>query len=238
MKRVFLLFCCIVLISFSTAIIVYADDTEAMEPTGTGIVTEEIVTESIVQDEPESSPTTDTKAESKVNTATTTIDDETITGVITAYIKENFEEISVIVSLLFMTIYQVRKHIVLNKSIGVLNNNAIVVAESSKESMSSALDEIKSVGTVVSGYKDEILGLLAEVRKNAEESKRLEEALDNANKYLVAAKQANIEFSNELAELLVLANIPNSKKDELYSRHRAAVESITDIIEEKINEVD
>lgn len=235
MKRVFLLFCCIVLISFSTAIIVYADDTEAMEPTGTGIVTEEIVTESIVQDEPESSPTADSKAESKVTTAT---DDETITGVITAYIKENFEEISVIVSLLFMTIYQVRKHIVLNKSIGVLNNNAIVVAESSKESMSSALDEIKSVGTVVSGYKDEILGLLAEVRKNAEESKRLEEALDNANKYLVAAKQANIEFSNELAELLVLANIPNAKKDELYSRHRAAVESITDIIEEKINEVD
>lgn len=234
MKRVFLLFCCIVLISFSTAIIVYADDTEAMEPTGTGIVTEEIVTESIVQDEPESSPTADTKAESKVTTA----DDETITGVITAYIKENFEEISVIVSLLLMTIYEVRKHIVLNKSIGVLNNNAIVVAESSKESMSSALDEIKSVGTVVSGYKDEILGLLAEVRKNAEESKRLEEALDNANKYLVAAKQANIEFSNELAELLVLANIPNAKKDELYSRHRAAVESITDIIEEKINEVD
>ena len=41
--------------------------------------------------------------------------------------------------------------------------------------------------------------------------------------HLKVAKLANTELANEVAELLVLANIPNSKKDELYARHRAAV---------------
>jgi hypothetical protein len=46
--------------------------------------------------------------------------------------------------------------------------------------------------------------------------------------YIKTAKLANVEFANELAELLVLANIPNSKKDELYSRHIAAVGAIAE----------
>ena len=46
--------------------------------------------------------------------------------------------------------------------------------------------------------------------------------------YIKASKLANVELANELAELLVLANIPNSKKDELYSRHIAAVAAISD----------
>jgi hypothetical protein len=37
---------------------------------------------------------------------------------------------------------------------------------------------------------------------------------------------ANVEFANEVAELLILANIPNSRKDELYARHLAAVNAI------------
>jgi hypothetical protein len=37
-----------------------------------------------------------------------------------------------------------------------------------------------------------------------------------------------MELANEVAELLVLANIPNSKKEELYSRHLAAVGAIAE----------
>jgi hypothetical protein len=53
--------------------------------------------------------------------------------------------------------------------------------------------------------------------------------LAEVNTHLQTSKAANIEFANELAELLVLANIPNSKKDELYTRHRAAVDAIDKI---------
>ena len=52
------------------------------------------------------------------------------------------------------------------------------------------------------------------------------------------SKAANIELSNEVAELLVLANIPNSKKEELYSRHRAVVDAITTTEVSEVNEDD
>ena len=38
--------------------------------------------------------------------------------------------------------------------------------------------------------------------------------------------KANIEFANELAELLCLANIPNAKKDELYAKHVEGVHKL------------
>ena len=64
------------------------------------------------------------------------------------------------------------------------------------------------------------------------EKQKLEQTLGEALAYIKTAKLANVEFANELAELLVLANIPNSKKDELYARHRAAVDAIS-LTEEK-----
>lgn len=189
-------------------------------------VSEEIVTEGEILGatapiESEAAPKDTTAAPNENPTP-----DETITGSIVNYIKAHFEEISVIVTLILTVFYQVRKHISLNKSIGVLNNNAIVVAESSNKAMNDALEEVRSMGSVVNGYKEDIASLLAEIRKNAEDTKRLENALYGANEYMKKAKEANIEFSNELAELLVLANIPNSKKDELYSRHRAAIDAL------------
>ena len=62
--------------------------------------------------------------------------------------------------------------------------------------------------------------------------------LEKVNKHLETSKSANLEFSNELAELLVLANIPNSKKDELYSRHRAAVDAMAAAEETEVKEND
>ena len=46
---------------------------------------------------------------------------------------------------------------------------------------------------------------------------------------------ANVELANEVAELLVLANIPNSKKEELYSRHLAAVGAIAEAEKIEVN---
>lgn len=188
---------------------------------------DEIVTESEFLDV-SASPETEAAPKDTVIIPGTEISvpSNTVTESIVSYIKAHFEEISVIVTMILTVFYQVRKHISLNKSIGVLNNNAIVVAESSSKAMKDALEEVRSVGATVNGYKEDISSLLSEIRKNAEENKRLEEALLSANEYMKKAKEANIEFSNELAELLVLANIPNSKKDELYSRHRAAVNAI------------
>ena len=52
---------------------------------------------------------------------------------------------------------------------------------------------------------------------------------------LKATKLANIEMSNDVAELLVLANIPNAKKEELYARHTQALKQLEEV-EKEVND--
>lgn len=147
------------------------------------------------------------------------IEAELTTEKIVNWVTKNLEEISVIITMILTVYYQVRKHRVLNSSIGTMNNNAVTIAQSSSEAM-------QGVSDMVGSYKEEMEKLLAEVRANEQEKAKLEATLAEVHAHLQTSKAANIEFANELAELLVLANIPNSKKDELYSRHRAAVDAI------------
>lgn len=156
-----------------------------------------------------------------VEQETTTVEEPTVTESIVAYVKDHFEEISVVITLILTIFYNARKHGLLNKSIGTLNNNAITVAENSNTSVQNVLN------TVI-GYSAKVEEFLAEFRANAEEKEKLEGLLEKAEGFLETAKLANVELANEVAELLVLANIPNSKKDELYSRHLAAVNAIAD----------
>jgi hypothetical protein len=152
--------------------------------------------------------------------------EKTTTEIVVDYIKSHIEELSVIGTLLVTIFYEIRKHGKLTGSIGTLNNNAIAVAENSATAIKTALTEVEGIADIVKNYKDEIAALLGEIRKSAEEKKSLEETLSHVETFLKTAKLATLELSNEVAELLVLANIPNSKKDELYSRHRAAVDAI------------
>lgn len=203
MKKLLVLMLCItILCAFPT--IVFAEEGEDIE---TVVTTAEVTAEPVTEFVPD--PDAKTTAEKFVS-----------------WIQENLEEISVIVTLILTVFYQVRKHGLLNKSIGTLNNNAISVAENSNTSIQQALVGISGVSDIVSGFTEQIATLLAEVRKTAEERDALESKFTEATQYIKTAKLANVELANEVAELLVLANIPNGKKEELYSRHRAAVEAI------------
>lgn len=153
--------------------------------------------------------------------------EKTPTEIVVDYITSHIEEISVIFTLMVSIIYEIRKHGKLTGSIGTLNNNAIAVAENSATTIKAALIEVADIAGVVKNYKEEFESLLEEVRKSAEEKKSLEETLTHVETFLKTAKLATVELANEVAELLVLANIPNSKKDELYARHRAAVDAIS-----------
>jgi hypothetical protein len=149
-----------------------------------------------------------------------------ITEVIVDYVKAHLEELSVIVTLLVTIFYEVRRHGKLNGSIGTLNNNAIAIAENSSTTIRAALNEVADIAEVVRKYRDDFEALLNEVRVSSEEKKSLEQTLAEVETFLKTAKLATLELSNEVAELLVLANIPNSKKDELYARHTKAVHEL------------
>jgi hypothetical protein len=153
-------------------------------------------------------------------------EEETMTDTIVDYVTSHIEEISVIGTLLLTVFYEIRKHKKLNGSIGTLNNNAVSIAERSASSIQVALSGVEGVANTVNEYREEFAAVLEEIRKSANEKKSLEETLNHVETFLKTAKLATIELSNEVAELLVLANIPNSKKEELYARHTKAVHEL------------
>ena len=140
---------------------------------------------------------------------------------IVEYVKSHAEEISVIISILISAIYAVSRNKKLNGSIATVNNNAVAIAKNSEDSMAG-------MSIVVAEYKDKMATMLDEIRRNNDERAQLETSLAEVSKYLKSTRLANMELANEVAELLVLANIPNAKKDELYAKHLAAVNAIAE----------
>lgn len=248
MKKILAFIICIVLMCAMPLAVFAEEETEVVEPEVTEAVetepeTEvvETVPETIPETVPETVPETtpETIPETTPETTpqpTTPPKTKTEAEQIADWIEDNFEEISVVVTLVLTVFYQARKHIELNKSIGTLNNNAVTVAESSNTTIGKALSEVQNIASVVNGYKEEITALLTEVRANEEEKQALKQALTDVQTHLKTAKLANMELANEVAELLVLANIPNSKKEELYARHLAAVGTIADAEKTEVKE--
>jgi hypothetical protein len=163
--------------------------------------------------EPTPEPTPESTPEDNAPETSITEQAKTIAEKVVAWVKENFPTISTIGTTLLAILYYMLKFKDLGKSITTLNNNSVTIANNSAEA-------VKGASEIIAEYKQEMSDLLSEYRKTAEDNKRLEEALANVESYLINAMKANIEFSNELAELLILSNIPNAKKDELYSVHR------------------
>lgn len=137
---------------------------------------------------------------------------------IVAWVQEYGEKIILIVTFLASIYYTAQKTKAVIKSAGTLNNNAITVAEKSANAVNDAY-------ATVSGCKEELVSIKGEIKTS----------LEQIAKQYETAKLANIELANEVAELLVLANIPPAKKEELYARHRAAVDKIAEA--EKSTEV-
>lgn len=213
MKRIYALLLCIVLMC-AMPVAVFAEDIDA--PTTT---------------EEEMLPT------SPENLASWS-EAELVTEKIKAYVQSHLEELWVIVTMVIATFLQAKKQGLLGKSVGILNNNSVAVAENSTKAIADSTNAINNAVETVNGYKEEIFKLLDEVRANESEKQAQKALLSRVEKFLETSKAANIEIANEVSELLLLANIPNSKKEELYSRHRAAVDAITTTEVSEVSEDD
>ena len=152
--------------------------------------------------------------------------EKSVTENIVDYVIENIDKLVVIVVMAGYSIVEARLRGKMNGSIGTLNNNAVAIANNSANAINTALDKVENVTTKLKEYEDKFEALLAEIRVSEEEKKAMETALIKVEAYLNAAKLANIEFANELAELLCLSNIPNAKKDELYKQHMEGINKI------------
>ena len=128
-----------------------------------------------------------------------------ITETVVEWVKTNIEEIAVIFSLVASAFYGAITRRGLNGSIGTLNNNAITIAENSAKAIKDALAEVGDIADVVKSYKEEI---------------------NQVNTFLNTSKLACLALSKEVANLILLSNIPQTKKEELYSAHLKMVHEL------------
>lgn len=154
------------------------------------------------------------------------------------WILSHLEEISVIATLIMTAFYNMRKHKLLNRSMGILNNNAITMSKDSTTFMGDALLQMQNASGAVVQYDGQIKALLEAFKTTAEDKALLERELVEIKNYLSTSSKSNIELANEVAELLSLANIPNYKKEELGARHTAAVKAIIEAEEKAEIEAD
>lgn len=168
------------------------------------------------------------EGEEVVQEPTEVVQEPTLTEQILGYGKEHFEEVVVMVYICITSIYERKKQKATLNSIATVNNNAVNVATNSQLAIDNSREKMEQMASVVVGYKEAIEKLLSKFEESEKDKLKLEEMLANVHNTLKASKLANVELANEVAELLVLANIPNAKKEELYARHRAAVGAIAE----------
>ncbi len=222
MKKIIALILCLMLLC--VPIVASAEDYEAGD-VFEGEVTEDEATleeESPVEEEiqpPVEAPPTEGELtlEEEVNI---------VTEQIVEWITANIEELGVIITLVGYGIVLFNKLKTIIRSAGTINNNAITIADKSNVAISKALADIETASSVVTSYDARIVALLEAFKTTAEDKQKLETELVEIKNYLQTATKSNLEFADELAELLGLANIPNYKKEEIGARHLAAKKDI------------
>ena len=151
--------------------------------------------------------------------ATETEENLTITELIANYVTDNAEEILTMVAAFASAVIVKLIGGKLSSSVSTLNNNSINIAK-------EAGDRLEDASKKFEMYEEKMAEFLSKLERSEEEKKILEHTVTNVETFLKVAKLATLELSNEVAELLVLANIPNSKKEELYARHTKAVHEL------------
>lgn len=142
------------------------------------------------------------------------------------WVKSNLAYLSVLGTSLVIAIYDKISRGKISKTIGTVNNNQIAMVNNNSAIMNAAHETVASLAEKVKDFDKRMNEFMTEMHRTVEEKKSLEETMEEVVTFMKATKAAALEASNEVAELLVLANIPNSKKEELYARHRKAIRGL------------
>lgn len=214
MKRIFAIILCALLIGIMP-IVASADE----------IVPEETPTVDETVTETPTETTTETVTETTAP-ADESVPEKTATESFVEWVKSNLGYIATIATSVILAVVAKVIQTKTTKSIGTINNNAIAIANTSADVAQKALSKVDKIAARDEKMREDIQSLLSVIQKSEDEKRSLETTLSHVETFLKTAKLATLELSNEVAELLVLANIPVSKKDELYARHTKAVHEL------------
>lgn len=206
MKKILAIFICVLLLGIMP-IVASAEETIPDETPGASETVEETTTET-------------------APTVTETVPEKTFTETIVEWVQNNLAYITVIATSILIAIYDRITRGKMSKTLATVNNNSVAISQSHTEIANSALTQVAALAETVTSFNARMDSMLDEIKKTADEKKSLEDTIAEVVAFMKATKLAALEASNEVAELLVLANIPTSKKEELYARHIEAVRGI------------
>lgn len=143
----------------------------------------------------------------------------TITEMVVNYVTAHAEELlamgAAIASAVFVKLIGGK----LSNSVSTLNNNSITIAETAGEKLDATAEKLKA-------YEEKMTKFLEAFEKTEDDKLSLEATLEKTMMFINTSKLAVVELSNMLAELLLLSNIPNSKKESFYAKHREAIRKL------------
>ena len=102
------------------------------------------------------------------------------------------------------------------------------LSDGNAAALTETLGKAETIAECVVSFKDVMETFLERIGDIETDKVATREALIEATKTMEACKKASLEEGNIVAELLLLANIPNSKKEEIYARHLSAVNAIAE----------
>lgn len=236
MKKLLLLIICLAAI-ICVPLNIYAEDTVVENevvttiPDTTTVPEEDVVPpeeDTTIEEAPIEDGTTDVVPENPTDEGGFSWEEvkDTLSSTIMVWVQEHIEEIGVVCALIGYGITLFGKFKTVNKSIGTMNNNTVTFAKEAMTYMDGASNLVKEAADTVASYKEKMDKLLEAYDSSEEARKKLEIELLETKEYLKVSSKANLEFSNELSELLALANIPNYKKEEIGQRHLSNVAAI------------
>ena len=155
---------------------------------------------------------------------------KTVTDNIAKWLEENSGFISLCITIIGYGIVSLKKLGTFIKAAGVYNKNTITIAKDSKAGMENAAEAINNAANAVLAYEAKINTLLEKYEQAAEDKQKLEKEVVEMREFFKIFAESNVEFANELAELLGLSNIPNYKKEEIGARHLARVTAILEAV--------
>ncbi len=152
-------------------------------------------------------------------------DDATVWGNIASFCEKHIDAVSLAVCAVAICIYtvvKVRSVRGLRGDIRVSTNNAVEAVEIARRMNAEGVDIMERASQSIDGFRAELGGAVEEIRRMLEAERQKSAECDSLRSALKHNADADILVADTVNELLQLANIPQCKKDAIYSKVKAA----------------
>jgi hypothetical protein len=125
-----------------------------------------------------------------------------------------------------------------HKALGEAKEIMQAISDGNAAALTETLGKAEGIAEVVTTFTKTMETFMERIGDIESDKVATRDALIEATKTMEACKKASLEEGNIVAELLLLANIPNSKKEEIYARHLSAVNAIAEAEKSEVAEDD